>query len=494
MVQGRVVRPLRMAGHPSTLQPIQEQQQQQQLLQQKSLPRQSSRRQLDDRRRRSLDAHLEEKGGHHRYGTSKMSRGGTSKMSTSKMSRFSRMTAMFRRAVPKFHRTTDDFNVDYMESQRHHHRRRPGEHELSPQESRRPFQIPSHATLSQRADLWVITAVTSSVSLASFAQLMVSSKDVISTTNRQFAFATSILSSLIAAVLGFAFRYAPLRHKVTRCITSPPQRPNAYSSPIVVGIKQAISQSYISIELLLVSILSLFWIISIPIIMDGFYTIGQDSLAVFGMEIWNANLFYFSWISVILVGYIFVELITSTDRYGTVPSPSKSSPSWKENTFSKRWMLITLSSIIVMSSSATIYGSNLCSGDVLKSTVYCREALIGIMVGGFVQLLVCCCVGVLYRLRNMNYSSSYDSKGRRRKVNMMKKMSVWKREKYTLFFGMLSLLIQSINVGLLTSPVGGGPGNSSGTLYFASWMTFFLAFEMFLRHLELHTTSVGRKV
>ena len=77
---------------------------------------------------------------------------------------------------------------------------------------------------------------------------------------------------------------------------------------------------------------------------------------------------------------------------------------------------------------------------------------------------------------------------------MMKKMSVWKREKYSLYFGIISLIVQSINVALLTDPIGVGPGNSSGSLYFASWVSFFLVFEMCLRYLELHTTSMGRKV
>lgn len=73
-------------------------------------------------------------------------------------------------------------------------------------------------------------------------------------------------------------------------------------------------------------------------------------------------------------------------------------------------------------------------------------------------------------------------------------MSIWKREKYSLYFGIISLVVQTVNVAMLTSPVGGGPGNSTGTLYFASWLTFFLVFEMCLRYLELHTTSMGRRV
>ena len=539
-MQGRIVRPLRMGGgHPSSTQPLQEPPQQR-----KTPQRQSGRRHSfdDTRRRSSLDESTQQGGNHHRVGTPT-----NNIMSTRMKPMFGNPNDRKRKLqnlMPKFHHhnhptsshyssadddndkfhnRSNDSNMDNMESQhpnRHHHRRprprqrREHHHQLSPQEYRRPFQIPSHAILSSRADLWIITALSSCVSLASFAQLLSSSKDAVSTSNRKFAFATSILSFLIACVLGGAFRYAPFRHQVTRCIissSSPPPPPHYQDvniqSPIIAGIKQAISQRYISIEILLVSFLSFFWTISIPIILDGFYTIGQDPLAVFGMEIWNANLFYSSWISVILIWYMLVELITSTDRYGTttVSSSSKSSASsWKENTFSKRWILLTLSSIVVMSSSATIYGSNMCEGDILKGTDYCRKALIGILVGGFVQLLCCACVGCLYRLRNMNYTNGsssssyyYDSRGRRRKVksrHTMPKMSVWKREKYSLYFAILSFLIQTINVGLLTSPIGGGPGNSSGSLYFASWASFLLVFEMCLRHLELHTSSVGRKV
>ena len=402
----------------------------------------------------------------------------------------------------KFHLSSES-NADYMESQRSQ-RRRKREHRLSPQEHKWPFQIPPFANLSQRADLWIIAALTSCVSLASFAQLLASSNEALSTSNRMFAFSTSIISFIIAFILGSAFRYAPLRHQVTRSLSiiSPPhQRLDDYRSPITTGIKQAISQSYISIELLLAFILSLFWTIAIPIIVDGFYRIGQDPLAVFGMEIWNANLFYSSWLSVILVGYIFIELMTSADRYGTVPS-NNSRAAWKENTFSKRWILLTLTSVVVLSSSASIYSSNLCDGELLKGTEYCRKALLGILVGGFAQLFFCFCVGVLYRLRSMDYTRSsstyyYDSRGRRQKINrryMTRKMSVWQREQYSLYFGVLSIVVQAVNVSLLTSPIGGGPGNSSGTLYFASWLSLFLVFEMCLRYLELHTTSAGRRV
>ena len=449
---------------------------------------------------------------------------------TPDISRFKSIPSKLANMIPRsptmtshhhYHNTSDASDLDYAESQHHHSRhhydrhhrppfRRRESHGPSRQEYRRPFQIPSHVTLSSRADLWITVALSSLITLVSFAQLLSSAdsnKEVLSTSNRQFAFTTSILSFLIATVLGVAFRHAPARHQLTRCITSSSfHEENDGASPILSGIQQSLSQRYITIELLLVSLLSFFWIISIPIIVDGFYTIRQDPLAVSGTEIWNANLFYSSWISVILVGYIHVELITSTDRYGTLPA-SSSSISWKANTFSKRWILLTLSSIVVMSSSANIYGSNLCYGSILKGTTYCRTALMGIMIGGFVQLLFCCCVGVLYRLRNMNYTTTnsggasyyYDSRGRRRTVegrgssSARRKMSIWKRDKYSLYFAIVSLIIQSINVALITNPVGGGPGNSSGSLYFASWLGFFLVFEMFLRYLELHTTSVGRR-
>lgn len=521
MVKGRVVRPLQMGGHPSSSKQQQLQQSKQQQKENQPNRRSSSeskrRRSSSADRRRSLDNYIDNKGAlsdtHEirKYSSRRYER------PRKKSSILSRVKSSFGSSFEKFRKSSvddekyypsSDTNVDYMESQGRlsssSNRPRKKDHRLSTQEIRRPFLVPSFATLSQRADLWIVTALSSCVSLASFAQLLSSSKGSLSTTNRMFAFSTSIVSFVIAFVLGAAFRYAPLRHSVTRSLSiiSPPNQRQSYGSPIIAGIKTAISQSYISLELVLVSIVTLFWTIAIPIIVDGFNGIGQDPLAVFGMEIWNANLFYSSWISAILIGYIYIELLTSTDRYGRVPSSTSSASTWKENTFSKRWILLTLSSIVVLSSSATIYGSNLCDGDILKGTEYCQKALLGILVGGFVQLVCSCCVGVIYRLRNMDYtdpsaSYHYDSKGRRRKIRrryMRKKMSVWKREKYSLYFGIISLVVQTVNVAMLTSPVGGGPGNSTGTLYFASWLSFSLVFEMCLRYLELHTTSMGRKV
>ena len=500
MVQGRVVRPLMMGGHPSSSK--------QQFPENQPPHRNSSsnsRRRPSDRRR-SLSMHL----GHRRSSVDDTQY--SSRHRYDRPSTISRMKSMVGNSMQKFRHTSlddekyqSDSNIDYMESQGRHHRVRRNNQHLTTQEIRRPFLVPSFATLSQRADLWIITALSSLVSLASFAQLQSSSENALTTSNRKFAFSTSIITFLIASGLGAAFRYAPSRHEITRSISiiSPPTQ--RQESPIIAGIQTAISQSYISIELLLVSILTLFWIISIPTIVDGFSSTEQDDpLAVFGMEIWNANLFYSSWISAILIGYMCIELLTSSDRYGRVfsstSSSSGSTTTWKENTFSKRWILLTFSSIVVLSSSSTVYSSNLCDGDILRSTNYCRKALLGIMVGGFVQLVCCACVGVIYRLKNMDYTGSsyyYDSRGRRRnrgRRRMIKKISVWKREKYSLFFAFISLIVQSVNVAMLTSPVGGGPGNSSGSLYFASWVSFLMVFEMCLRYLELHTTSSGRKV
>lgn len=519
MVKGRVVRPLQMGGHPSS-----SKQHQQKENQPNRRPNSASKRGSSSAdRRRSLDNYIDHKGAlgetHEisKYSSRRYERPRKKKPNILKRMKSS-LASSFGNSFEKFRKSSaddekyypsSDTKVDYMESQGRQgssggNRPQKKDHRLSTQEIRRPFLVPSFATLSQRADLWIVTALSSCVSLASFAQLLTSSKGSLSTSNRMFAFSTSIITFVVAFVLGAAFRYAPLRHSFTRSLSiiSPPNQRHTYGSPIIAGIKTAIAQSYISVELVLVSIVTLFWTIAIPIIVDGFNGIGQDPLAVFGMEIWNANLFYSSWISAILIGYIYIELLTSTDRYGRVPSTTSSTSSWKENTFSKRWILLTLSSIVVLSSSAEIYGSKLCDGDILKGTEYCQKALLGILVGGFVQLVCSCCVGMIYRLRNMDNTDSsasyhYDSKGRRRKIRrryMRKKMSVWKREKYSLYFGIISMVVQTVNVAMLTNPVGGGPGNSTGTLYFASWLSFFLVVEMCLRYFELHTTSMGRKV
>ena len=185
-----------------------------------------------------------------------------------------------------------------------------------------------------------------------------------------------------------------------------------------------------------------------------------------GSTISNETIFYSTWISAILCGYLWVEVYTLNDRRGVIQlyniptntQQSRGHSSYKtpNNVLTKRWTFLSFTSLIIMLSSIVTYTSPSCSdSDLLRSTSYCSRALFGILIGGALQLLVCTLVAVLYRL----------SIG-------------------TGICTLSSLLIQAVNTGLVTSPTGGGPGNTTGTLYFACWMGFIISFGLVLLLIE----------
>ena len=237
-----------------------------------------------------------------------------------------------------------------------------------------------------------------------------------------------------------------------------------------------------------------------------------------GSTIWNENIFYSTWISALLTGYLWVEVYTLCDRRGVIklydiststsqgascagdsqgqvglPQGTQGGSSsinnkTPNNVFTKRWTLLFLTSLIIMSSSIVTYNSPSCSGNLLRSTTYCSRALFGILIGGFLQLLLCTSVAIVYRLSTMSRVGtglrSHSSRGRRSSI-----LSLQKRNLGTGICTLLSLIVQAVNTGLLTSPTGGGPGNTSGTLYFACWIGFIISFELCLRLMEFYGTA-----
>ena len=231
-------------------------------------------------------------------------------------------------------------------------------------------------------------------------------------------------------------------------------------------------------------------------------------LAVAGYEIWNANLFYSSWISSILCGYLWIEVFTLHDRGGTTlvllqHHPQDATASYEDvvdgdarvvttsakssNTFTKRWLFLLCTALIFMSSSISTYTSPVCQGNVLKSSSYCKLALTGIIVGGVFQLLITLCVGLFYRLSHTSRRNG--SNANCNNTEIMTILSIRKRNLFASAAAVMSLILQIINTAVLTSPTGGGPGSISGTLYFACWMGFVLSFELCLRYLDVYSTA-----
>lgn len=213
-----------------------------------------------------------------------------------------------------------------------------------------------------------------------------------------------------------------------------------------------------------------------------------------GYDIWNANLFYSSWISFLLCGYLWIEVFTLHDRGGTtiIALHRQSRDDYGDireavptNALTKRWSFLLCTALILMSSSITTYTSPVCQGKILKSTSYCKLALTGIIVAGVFQLFITFCVGLVYQLSYMSRSNG--SNGSNRDNTTI--LTIRQRNLLASVAAFTSLILQIINTAVLTSPMGGGPGNISGTLYFACWLGFVLSFELCLRYVDLYSTA-----
>jgi len=346
-----------------------------------------------------------------------------------------------------------------------------------------PFILPPQYALSPRTDVWFAFTITSCAAISSFGQLVSSSKSSVGrgTAGDKFALSVCALSFVWSLVGSVGMRYAPFRRMFTSAIGATASSNSMRGSRPSSGVCGDLWQRYnITPELVLLTLASFFWILAIPIISSTSTSGDELTLAMSGSEIWNANLFYASWGSCILCWYLWVEVWTLGNRSGVVlrgtNGSSGTSRSWTGNTITKRWVLLALNAIVVLSANVTTYNGPMCEG-LLQKTDYCSRALVGLLVGGFLQILLTIAVGIMYRLGNMPSPSMVGNV-----------ITLAKRNKVTCGLAVVTLIVQSINTGLLTSPTGGGPATSSGTTYFASWIGFILGFELLLRYLELFTT------
>ncbi|EED96010.1 predicted protein [Thalassiosira pseudonana CCMP1335] len=324
-----------------------------------------------------------------------------------------------------------------------------------------PFILPPQYALSPRTDVWFAFTITSCAAISSFGQLVSSSKSSVGRGTAGDKFALSVCAlSFVWSLVGRVFTSA-----IGATASSNSMRGSRPSSGVCGDLWQRYN---ITPELVLLTLASFFWILAIPIISSTSTSGDELTLAMSGSEIWNANLFYASWVW------------TLGNRSGVVlrgaNGSSGTSRSWTGNTITKRWVLLALNAIVVLSANVTTYNGPMCEG-LLQKTDYCSRALVGLLVGGFLQILVTIAVGIMYRLGNMPSPSMVGNV-----------ITLAKRNKVTCGFAVVTLIVQSINTGLLTSPTGGGPATSSGTTYFASWIGFILGFELLLRYLELFTT------
>jgi len=189
-------------------------------------------------------------------------------------------------------------------------------------------------------------------------------------------------------------------------------------------------------------ILLALWAAAMPSIMDpgNFQAVSADG------SILNANLYFFSWASLVAVVWIFGSFVTVNkylkrgDDSGTPPSMTK-------------WYMLVAASFVVMTSSNRLYKSGFRECNAGDSSTFCHRVKYALSLGtvgvvlGIVEII----------LSNMGKLSTYPEA--------------------CLIFVLFALYV----AGIAVITFGGdqnGPGAGVGNLYFSTWIGFVLT--MFL--------------
>jgi len=162
-------------------------------------------------------------------------------------------------------------------------------------------------------------------------------------------------------------------------------------------------------------------------------------LAVAGSEIWNANLFYGTWVGLYGGAYLTAHSLFC---------PGYDDDDVRDNHGVKLWFLMLLSSICASATMLSVYSSNTCQPYVLAESSYCQSSL----TSGL--LMACTALISLFVMATT-------------KSNLGAKV----RLIYVVSSSIL-LFLNSTALGVVSSP--SGAGAEVGSVFLVSWMTWII--------------------
>jgi len=165
-----------------------------------------------------------------------------------------------------------------------------------------------------------------------------------------------------------------------------------------------------------------------------------QNLAVAGSEIWNANLFYGTWVGLYGGAYL-------TAHSFFCPGDDVRDNHGKNGM--KLWFLMLFSSISASVTMLSVYSSITCQGNVLAESSYCQSSLTSGMLTVCIAVLSLCCIVASFK---SNLGANV-------------------RLVYVASSSIL-LLLNSIALGVVTSP--SGAGAEVGSVFLVSWVTWII--------------------
>ena len=302
-----------------------------------------------------------------------------------------------------------------------------------------PFMLPSGFKLSPRSDVWLLLSISS---LATTSSIAMSSSPDNKTSSETAALILSSLMFTISTVIGFGYRYAPFRESLT-CTQNGRFLFKSTNETIVSMTSLAIS------------------VIETTIVMNP-----SLYIAVGGNAIWNANIFFSSWLGLYCHFYLVADLITTNDSSGLVDN-STSPPrglTYFDSVAKIWWMLLGSTSSIM---GVLLHFSNsVCDKAFITSSV-CERTFGAAILCAFSLLLNLAALAV-YRialLGEMGMSRMKCFNGAAHAFNMSRRIGA--------VVSFLVFALQSSVVALVSSPT--GPGLEGGSIFLTAWLSFGLS-------------------
>mmetsp|Transcript_17367 Transcript_17367/g.47413 ORF Transcript_17367/g.47413 Transcript_17367/m.47413 type:complete len:312 (-) Transcript_17367:281-1216(-) len=207
------------------------------------------------------------------------------------------------------------------------------------------------------------------------------------------------------------------------------------------------------IEITMVTLVTAFWGIGLPVMMKP-----DNAIAVVGPDVNNANLYFFSWIAFIVAIFLVLSLVREKLAFDVRDTPGKQ----------LKWFFLAASSLVVMGSAVRIHKSaSVACGDdgsALSGSDYCKRTNFAISLG-VVTFFVA--LTVLFMIMKSIMATMIE-----------------------LGLTTILLILWTFGVGFIT--FGGrerAPGTTIGNLYFSTWISFMLCLFLFGNSLQEFTAG-----
>ena len=327
-----------------------------------------------------------------------------------------------------------------------------------------PYALYLNEDLSPRSSSWVYLA---SSSLAGLATVLVIEQPILNENERNGpdSLLISILSTsfVLSSIIAISYRHRMLRNFLTKDMLA-----------------------CTSFECLLSFVLFILWCVELRYVMDPFsgveygLTLTNEKWGQHYYEVvWNDNLWFISWLGGGIISCLVGELVVSSSekRRGTVESSNwrnvRLDDSGKHTdgdeymrTYnlgdgSTQWFLMLVSSC-ALSAFCIDYRMGVSCEGTLGSTPFCKRCVLGFTTG-----ILCAMISVgALSLHFVNLRTKNDTSGQ-----IISHQKLWSLEAN---FATVSFILNSINVGFITSPR--GPGAEIGNIFVTAWLGLIISF------------------